>query len=179
MPLCHERLHLLFVVFARLPYNLHLVPGAQCIGMAFHRFVKRACAEAAAHYQYRGDVGFQPEMGCGFRPRCGLAEVPPERIAGEEDTVGGEETLHPFVGDADAVGPAREYLVGHAGIGVLFLNQGGDSHVLCRPKDRGAGISAETGRRIGPEGAYRAPGFADAFHHLEGQGEVPEVEFAL
>ena len=38
------------------------------------------------------------------------------------------------VNDADAAGAAGQNLVGHPGVGVLLLNDGGHPHPLCRPQ---------------------------------------------
>ena len=93
-------------------------------------------------------------------------------IAGEAYAVGREETLHAFIGHADAAGAFGQQLVGDAGIGVLFLQQRGDSYFLGHVESGSAGISAHAYGHGGPEVGDNAAGEPAALEKFEEYGEI-------
>ena len=102
-----------------------------------------------------------------------LQKILPYRIAGEDDLIGREETLHTFVGYADLGGFILEDLIGHAGKTVLLLEQDRDAHVSGRPHGCAGRISADADSDVGLEIAD------DLLHLVNGLGEVDEYRHVL
>ena len=62
-----------------------------------------------------------------------------------------EKAFHALIGHTDAIGFGRQQLVGHSGIGVLLLQQGGDALFLSLLEHGTAGITANADGDIGLE----------------------------
>lgn len=113
--------------------------------MAQHALVETACAQRTAHDEHRlfpaiESHGFEGFGLGGF----GVEQVLSNGVARETDVFGGEEALHAVVGHADETRPFGQKLVGHAGIRILFLKQGGDAHLLGDVERGPAGVTAHS-----------------------------------
>ena len=72
-------------------------------------------------------------------------------IARQDDLILGEEALHVGISDTDLVGPPCEELIRHPGVGVLLLDERGDTQALSGLERRGTGIASDTDDDLGLE----------------------------
>ena len=176
-----ERLHLALIIFARLPDHLHgSVRAFEREYPRLHHLVQRPRSERSAHDQHHRKIGRKAVIFQRFAPVGPLfRETAPQGIARHRDPARRKETLHPLIGDADALRTLGQNLVGQPGIGVLLLNHRRHAQPLRGPQHRGAGIAAESHDRIGPEFTNGLLGHRDALQHLERHREVVPVHTPL
>ena len=80
-----------------------------------------------------------------------VQEVLADGVAGEDDLIGREETVHAFVGHTDLGGFVFEDLVGDPGKAVLLLEEDGDAHLGCGPHGCTGGVAADADTDVGLE----------------------------
>ena len=165
---------LLVIELARLPDDLDVIgPLTDVLQAADDGVVDGARSQAAADDEdgLLGGVkahGLAGLFGC--RPT--VEQVAPDGIAGKHNLFGREKALHAFIGHTDAVGLSGQQFVGHAGIGVLLLQQGGNALFLSRLEHRSAGITAHADGDVGLE---VLEDFLGQTHALEQPGDHLDV----
>ena len=177
----HEGVDPFFIVSAALPDYLVVRLCRTVLHPVAHDAVQRAAAQAAADHEERLLVGIEPVEAVALFALFarGRGDLLADRIAREQDPVGREETLHPFVCRADLGSALGEHLVGQARERVLLLQEAGDTLVRSTPEQRTAGIATHAHRHVGLELLQDVARLPDAFQHLEGEGEVLERERTL
>ncbi len=125
-----------FARAACLPQNLHRAVK-QGIKPGSHGFVDGARAQTAAHHKHQRTLRVKTQGFFGlFLGQGHVEQRGADRVAGKYHAVFREKLSRFFVGGAYGVGILAEKLVGHSGIGVLLLNQSGNTRALGRLQSR-------------------------------------------
>ena len=138
------------------------------------------CAEAASDEENRLSLRVQSEaLACLSCREWSREDVLADRIACQDNLPGREETVHAFVGYTDFLHTFRQQLVGDTGVGVLLLNQAGDSHLGTFIEGCTAGISAHTHSYLRFEVLDDFPCHAQALPELEQYFKVLQLVCAV
>ena len=185
--LLHEFIDAFLIIPSALPDHFEVLAArASGFDPALHGPVQRAAAQAAAHDEemllLRVQVIVVHRFGLhGGRGRGG--DFLADGVAAHHDLVGREETLHPFVRDADLLHPFPQHLVRQAGEAVLLLDEGGNLHPGRGEEQGSAGIAAYADGDVRPELAdeflrhRHAPEHPE--RHLDIVDDVLQVQLAL
>ena len=178
--LVHEPVNVRSVVLSTLPKYIDTVKSGTSVRDPFlHALVEPCASKTSAHDEnvlsgWIETIFLDARL---FHFRGGRDDDAPDRIACHDDLVGGEEPFHPFVGDADALHPAAEFLVGKPGESVLLLDKRRDVHPCRGPEQGSAGIASDSDRDLRLEFLYDSLCLEQAGYNLEGHAQV--VEYVL
>ena len=175
-----ECLHLLLVIFARLPDDLHRSLTLKREYPSFHHLVQGACTQRTTHNQQSRHISLEAVIFQCLGTLLALrSKAATQRIARHNDAVGTEETLHIVIRHTYTASLAREYLVRHTCVRVLLLNNRRHSHTLRRPQHRRAGIATKADNHICRKVADNTLRLAHATHHLPGHKQVVQIKTTL
>ena len=150
-----------------MPDYLHITL-LDIIQVLHHAFVDRPGTKRTTYYQNGLFLRVESETLNGFcLGHLVFQQGLTYRIARHDDFFGREETLHPFVGNTNLISLFSQQFVGHASIGILFLNQTGNAHCCGFVECRTTGIPTHTHRGHRTEVLDNLSGHTLAFPYLE------------
>ena len=133
---------LVAIGLARLPEHLH-TSLLELVESGADGIVYAASAQTAASDEDGGPIGVEPKgTACLFDSGRTLEEGLAHRITGDDNLVGGEETLHAGISYADTTCTVGQFLVGDTRKSVLLMQDIGHVKRSCGLQGCCTGITA-------------------------------------
>ena len=113
--------------------------------MLQHALVDSPCTQTSPHKENCLHVRIESErLTCLFNRQLRVEHVLSNGVTGHNDFVGRKEAFHAFIGHTYLLSFLGKEFIRNAGIGVLLLNEAGDSPFCADIKRRATCISAYT-----------------------------------